>query len=48
LKALTIGAQPLACTETMRGRLVPIQPIYSISLNAFHMPMSPVPPPADK
>ena len=44
-KARTIGAQPSACTETIRGRFAPIQPIASISSKAFHMPTRPVPPP---
>ena len=44
-KARTIGAQPAACTEIRRGRAAPIQPSASISSNAFHMPMRPVPPP---
>ncbi len=44
-KARTIGAQPAACTTTIRGLAAPIQPSVSISSNAFHMPMSPVPPP---
>ncbi len=45
--AFTIGAQPSACTVTMRGRFEPagIQPIASSSSNAFHMPTMPVPPP---
>src|SRR3569832_2211931 len=44
-KALTIGAQPAACTAIMRGRLEPMKPIFSSSSNAFHMPIRPVPPP---
>jgi hypothetical protein len=44
-KAWTIGAQPAACTANMRGRFAPIQPSTSISSNAFHIPMRPVPPP---
>src|SRR5438552_3701077 len=54
-KARTIGAQPLAWTENIRGRLLfatanpsfggSIQPSFSISSNAFHIPISPVPPP---
>ena len=44
-KARTMGAQPVACTATMRGRLGPMKPIASSSANAFHMPISPVPPP---
>ena len=43
--ARTIGAQPDACTATMRGRLGPMNPIASSSAKAFHMPMRPVPPP---
>ena len=45
--ARTIGAQPSACTLTMRGRLPPwgSQPMASISAKAFHMPTMPVPPP---
>ncbi len=44
--ARTIGAQPSACTDTMRGRVAGVtQPIRSISSNAFHMPTRPVPPP---
>ena len=45
-QARTIGAQPLACTAYMRGRLPGgIKPIASSSANAFHMPINPVPPP---
>ena len=44
-KAFTIGAQPAACTATMRGRLLPMKPIASSSAKAFHMPIRPVPPP---
>ncbi len=40
-----MGAQPSDWTVTIRGRLGPIQPSFSISPNAFHMPTSPVPPP---
>ena len=36
---------PAACTATMRGSLPVIQPIACNSANAFHMPISPVPPP---
>lgn len=43
--ARTMGAHPVDCTATMRGRFRPIQPISSSSRNAFHMPISPVPPP---
>ncbi len=44
--ARTIGAQPSAWTETIRGRRPRgIQPISSSSSNAFHMPTMPVPPP---
>ena len=43
--ARTIGAHPVACTLTIRGRRLSIQPIVSISANAFHMPTRPVPPP---
>jgi hypothetical protein len=43
--ARMMGAHPSDWTETMRGLLPPIQPIASISSNAFHMPTSPVPPP---
>ena len=45
--ALTMGAQPLAWTQTIFGSLVEagIQPISCSSLKAFHMPISPVPPP---
>ena len=43
--AFGMGAQPSDCTETIRGRSGPIQPSCSISSNAFHMPMRPVPPP---
>src|SRR5271167_4158067 len=39
-QALTIGAQPSACTATMRGRSELIQPISCISSNALHMPMT--------
>jgi hypothetical protein len=44
-KARTMGAHPLACTDTIFGRLLPIQPIASSSSKAFHMPTKPVPPP---
>ena len=44
-KAFGIGAQPSAWTENIRGRAAPIQPSSSISSKAFHIPMSPVPPP---
>ena len=44
-QARTIGAQPSACTATMRGRFEPMKPIASSSANAFHMPIRPVPPP---
>ena len=40
-----MGAQPVLCTLTMRGRAAPISPICSISSNAFHIPTRPVPPP---
>ena len=40
-----LGAGPAACTVTIRGLFAPIQPMRSISSNAFHIPMSPVPPP---
>src|SRR5258706_14255614 len=43
--ACTIGAQPSAWTVTIRGRRLSIQPICSISSKAFHIPISPVPPP---
>ena len=43
--ARTIGAQPSACTATIRGRLRADQPTASNSSNAFHMPIRPVPPP---
>src|SRR5678816_2792316 len=43
--ARTMGAQPVDCTLTMRGRRLSIQPMVCISSNAFHMPTSPVPPP---
>ena len=43
--ARTIGAQPAAWTAIMRGRLAPISPTASSSSKAFHMPISPVPPP---
>ena len=45
LKARTMGAQPSDCTANILGRLPSIQPIASISSNAFHMPTMPVPPP---
>src|SRR5712692_4016566 len=44
-KARTIGAQPSACTAYMRGRAEPMSPRVSSSSNAFHIPISPVPPP---
>ena len=44
-KALTIGAQPSACTAYILGRRGGTKPICSSSSNAFHMPMRPVPPP---
>ena len=45
-KARTIGAQPLDCTATIRGRFSSAsQPSVASSSNAFHMPISPVPPP---
>ena len=40
-----MGAQPVDCTATMRGRLSPSQPIAPSSAKAFHMPIRPVPPP---
>ncbi len=40
-----MGAQPVDWTVTMRGRFGPIQPSFSISSKAFHMPTRPVPPP---
>ena len=44
--ARTIGAQPSACTLTIRGRCPrSSKPICSSSSKAFHMPTSPVPPP---
>ena len=43
--ARTIGAQPSAWTATMRGRGPSSQPTALSSANAFHIPMSPVPPP---
>ena len=44
--ALTMGAQPSACTEIMRGRAPgAIQPMASSSSKPFHIPISPVPPP---
>ena len=43
--ARTIGAQPSAWTDTIRGRSGPIRPSASSSSNAFHMPTRPVPPP---
>jgi hypothetical protein len=44
--ARTIGAQCSAWTDTIFGRLpAAIQPMRSISSNAFHMPTMPVPPP---
>ena len=43
-KAFTTGAHPSAWTETSRGFLR-VQPIDSISENAFHIPTRPVPPP---
>src|ERR1700740_2213239 len=43
--ASTIGAQPVACTTTIRGRSRPIHPIASISSNALHIPINPTPPP---
>jgi hypothetical protein len=45
LEGRTIGAQPSACTATMRGRFEPMKPSASSSANAFHMPIRPVPPP---
>ena len=46
-KALTMGAQPVACTATIFGSLVSgeMRPMALSSAKAFHMPMSPVPPP---
>src|SRR5262249_54481451 len=44
-KARPIGAQPAACTATIRGRFAPTKPIASNSAKAFHIPISPVPPP---
>ena len=41
----TIGAHPRDWTETIRGLKDEIQPISSISSNAFHIPIKPVPPP---
>ena len=44
--ARTIGAHPSLCTATIRGSLSDAsQPNSSSSANAFHMPISPVPPP---
>jgi hypothetical protein len=41
-----MGAHPEACTATMRGRLAgSIQPSAASSWKAFHIPISPVPPP---
>ena len=46
LKARMIGAQPSVWTDTILGRRPEVsQPIASISANAFHMPIRPVPPP---
>ena len=45
LDALTTGAHPVICTETILGLPPPIHPRRSISPNAFHMPMRPTPPP---
>src|ERR1019366_6091801 len=44
-KGRTTGAQPSACTAIIFGRRPPIQPSFSISSNAFHMPIMPTPPP---
>ena len=45
-KALTMGAQPSACTAYMRGPLGPDEAhLPRSSSKAFHMPMRPVPPP---
>ena len=44
-QALTMGAQPLACTATMRGNFCPTKPMACSSAKAFHMPIRPVPPP---
>jgi hypothetical protein len=41
---LAFGMQPVACTAIMRG-LRRMKPIASSSAKAFHMPISPVPPP---
>jgi hypothetical protein len=43
--ALTMGAQPEACAEIIRGRSRPISPMVSSSSNAFHIPIRPTPPP---
>ena len=43
--AFTMGAQPSACTAYMRGRAWLTKPMRSISWNAFHIPIRPVPPP---
>ncbi len=38
-------APPGTCTETSRGRALPIQPSSSSSSKTFHIPMIPTPPP---
>ena len=41
-----MGAHPSAWTDTIRGRRAGLtQPMRSISSNAFHIPIIPVPPP---
>ena len=43
--ARIMGAHPSDCIEIILGLLLFIQPRDSISLNAFHIPIIPVPPP---
>jgi hypothetical protein len=43
--ARTTGWQPSACTAIILGRRLPIQPSFSISSKAFHIPIIPTPPP---
>ena len=43
--ALTIGSQPDYCVTIIFCRRAPTQPRHSISEKAFHIPISPVPPP---
>ena len=43
--ARTTGAQPLDCTLYIRGSAPRIHPCAESSVNAFHMPINPVPPP---